>query len=334
MNVLITGGAGFIGSHLAEHLYKKNKIKKIYILDNFKDGALKNLKNIINKSKIKILKCDLLNKKKFFKIFPKNIEAVFHLAALSDVVPSIENPSLYLKNNFLGTLNLLEIMKKRKINKIIYSASSSCYGVSSKTPTNEKAKIETTYPYAFSKYVSEELIIHWSSIYRLKYVSLRLFNVYGPRSRTHGAYGAALGVFLKQKLSNKPYTIVGDGSQKRDFIYVTDVAEAFYKSLNKKIKNQIFNISSGKPISINYLIRLLGGKKIFLPNRPGEPRVTHGKIIKAKKLLGWEPRINFNNGIDKVLKNINYWKNAPLWTKSKIDIATKTWFKYMSKYEK
>ncbi len=328
MNVLITGGAGFIGSHIAELFLKKKKIKKVVIIDNLKDGNLKNIKSFKNNKKIQVHKCDILNKNKISKLF-KKINVVIHLAAMSDIVPSIEDPINYLNTNIMGTVNILECMRKNNVNKIIYAASSSCYGIPKKIPTDENSPIDTRYPYAFSKYVGELVIKHWSKVYNIKYVSLRLFNVYGTRSRTHGSYGAALGVFLKQKINKKPFTIVGNGRQKRDFVHVSDVSDVFYKCLDKNIIDDTFNIGYGIPHSINYLTDLIKGKKIYLPKRPGEPDITHADIDKSKKKIKWRPHINLKSGIKDVLKNIDYWKNATLWDKKSIKKATKNWFKYL-----
>ena len=328
MKILITGGGGFIGSHLAELLVLKNDIKKVYIFDHFKDGSYKNLKNIKSNKKLIIKKIDIRNYHKLSKQFI-NFDTVIHLAALSDIVPSIEDPLDYMNTNVNGTLNILELMRKKNVKKIIYAASSSCYGIPKKIPTSELDDIKPMYPYAFSKNIGEQLIVHWSKVYGIKFMSLRLFNVYGTRSRTTGAYGAALGVFLKQKLSNKPFTVVGDGKQKRDFIHVKDVANAFYKAIYATKVNKILNIGYGKPSSVNQMIKILKGKKVFIPKRPGEPQITHADIKSARKTLNWNPKINLTDGLKDVLKNINYWKNAPLWNKNKIKIATKKWFKYL-----
>lgn len=328
MKVIITGAAGFIGSHVCEKLNASKKITKITAIDNLKDGNLKNIKSILKSKKFKFVKCDINNKRKLEKIFG-NHDVVIHLAALSDIVPSIENPFEYLNTNISGTLNILEAMRKLKIKKIIYAASSSCYGIPNNFPTKEDQKIDTKYPYSFSKYIGEKLIEHWSQVYKIKFISLRLFNVYGTRSRTNGAYGAALGVFLKQKIEKKPFTVVGDGSQKRDFVNVEDVANAFYKATFSKIKNEIINIGYGKPSSVNEMIKILKGKKVHIPKRPGEPKITHANISKAVKLLNWKPKISLRVGLNEVLKNINYWKNSPLWTVNNINIATKKWFKYL-----
>ena len=222
-------------------------------------------------------------------------------------------------------------MRDQNVKKIIFAASSSCYGIPKFIPTKEIDQIDLRYPYAFSKNMAEQMIVHWSRVYNINYISLRLFNVYGPRSRTNSAYGAALGIFMKQKLSNSPYTVVGDGKQKRDFIHVRDVSKAFYKAGVSKQKNKIFNVGSGKPVTVNYLLRLIGDQqKVYVPKRPGEPNVTHADIKKIKKFLKWKPEISIEKGIKNVLENINYWKSAPLWDKNKIRIATKNWFKYLS----
>ena len=263
MKILITGGAGFIGSHLCEFLLNKKDIKKIIILDNLKDGDRKNIKHL-KSSKIQLKKKDINNYKSIIKYFA-SIDVVVHLAALSDIVPSINDPKNYLKTNIIGTMNVLEAMRAKKVNKIIYAASSSCYGLPKNFPTKETESIDTRYPYSFSKNIGEQVIIHWSRVYKIKYISLRLFNVYGTRSRTHGAYGAALGVFLKQKISKKPLTIVGNGNQKRDFIYVSDVCEAFYKSIKSKKKNLIFNVGSGSTKNCQLSCKFNWRKKIFIP---------------------------------------------------------------------
>ncbi len=330
MKYIITGGAGFIGSHLCDYLLELKSTQKIIIIDNLKDGSKKNLKLSLKNKKVKLYKKDIKNKEKIFNLF-KNIDVVFHLAAQSDIVPSIENPVEYYQSNVNGTLNILETMRDQNVKKIIFAASSSCYGIPKFIPTKEIDQIDLRYPYAFSKNMAEQMIIHWSRVYNINYISLRLFNVYGPRSRTNSAYGAALGIFMKQKLSNSPYTVVGDGKQKRDFIHVRDVSKAFYKAGVSQQKNKIFNVGSGKPVTVNYLLRLIGDQqKVYVPKRPGEPNVTHADIKKIKKFLKWKPEISIEKGIKNVLENINYWKSAPLWDKNKIRIATKNWFKYLS----
>lgn len=324
MKIIVTGGAGFIGSHLVERLLKK--FNNIVVIDNLSNGKLDNLSHI--KSKIKIVKSDLSKLGNWTNEF-KQADIVFHLAALADIVPSINEPDTYFYSNVNSTLNVLMTMKKYNVKKIIYTASSSCYGIPDKFPTNEKQSIKPQYPYALTKWLAEEMIIHWSKVYKIDFTSFRLFNVYGPRSRTSGTYGAVFGVFLAQKLNNLPFTIVGDGNQKRDFTYVLDVVNALYCGINKKAKNKIYNVGSGKTVSINKIAKLLDGKKIYIPKRPGEPDITHADIKKIKTDLNWHPKIDINRGIKIMLKNIDYWSNAPTWTAKKIERSTKNWFKYL-----
>ena len=226
---------------------------------------------------------------------------------------------------------MLEAARHNKVKKFVYAASSSCYGLAD-TPTKENHSINPEYPYALSKYMGEQSSLHWNKVYGLPVVSIRIFNAYGKRVRTTGAYGAVFGVFFKQKISNKPYTVVGNGDQKRDFIYVTDVAEAFYKAAISPHKNEIFNLGEGKPKSINSLIDLMGGGKVInLPIRPGEPNITLANITKIKSYLKWSPKVPFEKGVKSMLDSIENWKDAPLWDKKSIKKATKLWFKYMSK---
>jgi UDP-glucose 4-epimerase len=323
--ILITGGAGFIGSHLAEHLLKKNN--KITIIDNFSTGNLSNIQEI--KDKVKIIRADVSKIGTWGNSFKKK-DIVFHLAALSDIVPSVENPSDYFNSNVIGTYNVLEMTRKYKIKKLIYAASSSCYGIPKKYPTSEEAEIAPQYPYALTKNLGEQLVIHWNRIYKIPAISLRLFNVYGPRVKNSNNYGAMFGIFMAQKLANKPFTVVGDGTQTRDFTYVADVCEAFEAvAKNKNCIGQIYNIGSGKTISINKIVSFLDGKKIFIPKRPGEPKSTFADISKIRKETNWTPKVNIKQGISLMLKNIFIWKNAPIWNVRSIKKETKSWFKFL-----
>ena len=324
MKVVVTGGAGFIGSNLVEFLLKKKW--KVVVIDNLSTGNIDNIKNF--KSKIKFIKSDISKIGRWSNSF-RNVDIVFHLAALADIVPSIQKPTNYFKSNVTGTFNIVNVCKKYKVKKLLYSASSSCYGIPSKFPTNEKELINTQYPYALTKRLGEEIVLHWGKVYNLDVTSLRLFNVYGPKSRTSGTYGAVFGVFLAQKLNNKPYTVVGNGKQTRDFTYVSDVVNAFYMASKKNTNSKVFNVGSGKTISINKIVEILGGKKIYIPKRPGEPDCTFADIRLIKKELKWSPKINIETGIKLLINEINYWKKAPIWTKSKINKATKDWFKYL-----
>ena len=326
MKVIVTGGAGFIGSHLVGKLIEKKF--KVIVLDNLSTGRIENLKHFMRK--IKFIKCDISKKGVWMREF-KNTNIVFHLAALADIVPSIENPNKYFMSNVIGTKNICNLAKKFKIKKIIYTASSSCYGVNKNYPTNENALIDPQYPYALTKRLGEEILIHYGKVYKIDFTSLRLFNVYGTRSRTSGTYGAMFGIFLAQKLKNKPATIVGNGKQKRDFTYVSDVVDAILKATKPKLKKNIINIGTGKPVSVNKIVELLKfKKKTYIPKRPGEPFVTHADVKLAKKILNWRSKIKIKDGIEILIKNINYWKYAPIWTPKKINKATKNWFKYLN----
>jgi UDP-glucose 4-epimerase len=322
---LVTGGAGFIGSNLVDELVKRKH--KVIILDNFITGRLSNLSHH-SKKNIKILKVDISKNKNLDKYF-KSVDYVFHLAGLADIVPSIENPNKYFKTNVVGTLNVVEAAKKAKIKKFIYAASASCYGIPDKFPIKENAKKDTLYPYAFTKWQAEELIMHWAKIYNFPAISIRFFNAYGPRSRTSGAYGAVFGVFLAQKLSNKPLTIVGNGNQTRDFVHVHDLVSGIIKAALSKKVNKIYNIGSGKEVKVNYIDKLIGGKKIYIPKRPGEPNRSLADISKIKKELNWKPSISIEEGVKNLLNIIHNWKNAPVWTPKSIKKETKTWFKLL-----
>ena len=324
MKYIVTGGAGFIGSHIVENLVKKNK--KVVVLDNLSTGRIDNIKPFLKK--VKFIKCDISKKGNWLKEFSGNCY-IFHLAALADIVPSIQNPEKYFKSNVNGTLNILEGCKKAKVKKFLYSASSSCYGIPKKYPTNENEKINPMYPYALTKKLGEDLIVHWSKVYKIPFISLRLFNVYGTRSRTSGTYGAMFGVFLAQKIAKKPFTIVGSGNQTRDFTYVTDIASAFLKASESKVKNQIFNVGSGQTVSVNKIIKILGGAKVHIKKRPGEPDCTFANINKIKTKLKWSPKIKIEDGMKLLIKDIDYWKKAPVWTPKTINKATTLWFKYL-----
>lgn len=328
MRTLVTGGAGFIGSHLVEYLLKDGH--RVTVLDNFSTGRKENLARLKTNSRLQIHKVDIVNFGAIKKYF-KNIDWVFHLAALADIVPSITEPIKYHKNNVNGTVNVLEASRLAGVKKFIYTASSSCYGIPDVYPTPEAAEIRPQYPYALTKYLGEQYVLHWGEVYKLPVVSLRLFNVYGPKSRTSGTYGAVFGIFLAQKINNKPFTVVGDGQQTRDFTFVTDVCDAFIKAAKSDIRDEIFNVGSGNPQSVNRLAELLGGKVVHIPKRPGEPDFTCADITKIKKALGWEPEVSFEKGVRIMLDNIDYWRKAPLWTEKKIARATKDWFRYLAK---
>ncbi len=324
---LVTGGAGFIGSHMVDLLLTSGY--KVRVIDNLIGGHKKNLKHCLKNKNLRFKKADIC-KLKHNDSFFKGVKYVFHFAGIGDIVPSIVNPSKYMLNNVQGTVKVLEASRFHKIKKFIYAASSSCYGkINGKTKETERINIE--HPYALSKYLGEQVVFNWHKVYKLPINSIRIFNAYGPRVRTTGAYGAVMGVFLRQKIADKPLTIVGDGRQSRDFIHVKDVVKAFLAAAKSKISGEIFNLGAGKPQSVNKLAKIIGGYKINIPDRPGEPKHSKADITKIKRLLKWSPKISFKNGLKGMINEINDWKNAPLWTPKKIKKATQVWFKYLSR---
>ena len=327
---LVTGAAGFIGSHMVDYLLKK----KFHVigLDNMKNGRLENIKHNLNNRLFSFFKEDILNINKLKKKI-KSVDYIIHFAGLGEVVPSIENPSLYIEQNIMGTTKVLDFLRKYKIKKFVYAASSSCYGINN-NKINEREKISIEHPYALSKYLGEYVTFSLAKIYKIPVNSIRIFNAYGPRVRSNSNYGAVFGVFFKQKMSNKPLTVVGDGNQKRDYIYVTDVCDAFYKCALSNHKNEIFNLGTGNPKKINELVKILNSKTIKLPWRPGEPRVTWANTKKIRSYLRWKPTVSFKEGVKSMMKNIQYWSNAPLWTKKKINKATKVWFNTLNEKKK
>ena len=266
MKTLVTGGCGFIGSHLSEMLLELGH--DVVILDNLVCGRKENIRTFEAHPNLTYCNVDI-GDLRGMQAFFKDIDWVFHMAGLADIVPSIERPDDYFQANVVGTLNALQCSRAAGIKRFIYAASSSSYGIPDTYPTPETAPIKPQYPYALTKYMGEELVLHWAKLYKLPAVSLRLFNVYGPRSRTSGAYGAVFGVFLAQKLNGKAFTVVGDGSQTRDFTYVTDVAKAFIEAARSEICAEALNVGSGNHYSVNQLVGLLCGPVVHIPKRPG-----------------------------------------------------------------
>ena len=286
---VVTGGAGFIGSHTVDKLLRENYI--VRVIDNLVSGRESNLEKHKTDPRLLCEWRDVCKLNKNNALF-KGAKYVFHFAGIGDLIPSIENPEKYMMNNVQGTVKVLECSRENKIKKFVYAASSSCYGLA-KIPTKENHPIKPEYPYALSKYLGEESTFHWKKIYDLPVNSIRIFNAYGTRVRTTGAYGAVFGVFLKQKLAGKPFTVVGNGKQKRDFVYVSDVANAFLLAAKTKLVGKIWNLGSGKPQSVNKLIEILKGDVVYIPKRPGEPECTYADITKIKKDLAWKPKIKF-----------------------------------------
>ncbi|MGH7015081.1 MAG: NAD-dependent epimerase/dehydratase family protein [Stellaceae bacterium] len=326
---VVTGGAGFIGSHMVDLLIERGFA--VRVIDNLVGGREANLAHHRANPDLAFDRADIRGLDPARNPFA-GAQYVFHFAGIGDIVPSIEMPLEYMSTNVLGTVCVLECARAARVGKLIYAASSSCYGLAD-VPTREDHPLRPQYPYALSKHQGEQAAFHWHQIYRLPVNSIRIFNAYGTRSRTSGAYGAVFGVFLRQKLAGKPFTVVGDGTQTRDFLYVTDVAEAFFAAAQTVLVGKIWNLGAGKPQSINRLVELLGGRVVHIPKRPGEPDCTFADIGKITTELGWKPRVPFEEGVRRIVADIEYWRDAPLWDSDSIAKATETWFKFLGRCE-
>lgn len=322
---VVTGGAGFIGSHMVDLLLAEGFA--VRVVDNFVGGHRSNLDHHSGNERLDVFDADIRD---FAAIRPAfdGARYVFHFAGIGDIVPSIEKPIDYMSTNVQGTVIVLECARAAGVEKLVYAASSSCYGLAD-TPTRESHPVSPQYPYALSKYQGEQAVLHWHQVYSLPANSVRIFNAYGTRVRTTGAYGAVFGVFLRQKLAGKPFTVVGDGTQRRDFVYASDVARGFYLAATTERAGQIYNIGGGNPQTINRLVELIGGDVVYVPKRPGEPDVTWADITKITGELGWRPEVSFEDGVARMMADIQRWKDAPLWDPTSIAEATRTWFAYL-----
>jgi UDP-glucose 4-epimerase len=326
---VVTGGAGFIGSHLVDKILNTTD-RTVRVVDNFATGSRRNLAQHEGNRRLEIVEVDLADRHACKGLF-EGAGRVFHLAALADIVPSIELPEAYFRSNVDGTFHTVQEAVRAGVKRFLYAASSTCYGFPDAFPTRENAAIRPQYPYALTKYLGEVITMHWGEVYKLPVISLRMFNVYGPRARTSGTYGAVFGVFLAQMLADEPVTIVGDGDQTRDFTFVSDVVEAFLTAAASSRMGEIYNVGSGGTYSINHLVELLGAKrKVHIPKRPGEPDCTFADVGKIERDLGWRAKISFNEGVRAMLDSIEYWRDAPVWTPAAISEATQGWFKYLS----
>jgi UDP-glucose 4-epimerase len=324
---LITGGGGFIGSHLADRLLSEGR--RVRILDSFVVGRRSNLHQHDGHPCLEIVEADVADTEAVMRACA-GVERVFHLAARADIVPSIQQPEAYFRANVDGTFSVLQAARAHGVDRLVYVASSSCYGIPTSYPTPETAVIDCRYPYALTKYLGEQLVMHWASVYQLSAASVRFFNVYGPRARTSGTYGAVFGVFLAQLMAGRPLTVVGDGEQTRDFTFVSDVVDALCVVASSRRSGEIYNVGSGRPVSVNELVCELGSPPtVRIPKRPGEPDCTWADISKIRDHLGWEPKVKFADGVRVMRENIDYWRDAPVWTESSIAEATSDWFRFL-----
>ena len=295
MKLLVTGGAGFIGSNLVDKLIEQGH--EVVVVDNLSTGNKKYLN-----PKAKFRKLDIRNLKKIKPVF-KGVDYVFHLAAQPRIQPSIINPAESHSNNVVGTLNVLISARDAKVKKLIYSASSSAYGDQKNLPLKEGMIPGPKSPYSVFKLIGEQYCKLFNELYGLPAVSLRYFNVYGPRQSCEGAYATVIGIFLRQAKAGEPLTIVGDGNQTRDFTHVRDVVRAnILAAKSDKVGNgEIINIGAGKNYSINKIASLISDKVAYISLRPGEVQDTLADNSKAKKFLGWEPEVTMKEGIEELL---------------------------------
>jgi UDP-glucose 4-epimerase len=319
---VVTGGAGFIGSHMVDVLLDRGY--RVRVIDNLSGGRTANLAHHARDPGLTFEESDIRELASDASLF-RDADYVFHFAGIGDIVPSIERPLEYMNTNVQGTVHVLEAARHARVRKFVYAASSSCYGIAA-TPTREDHPISPQYPYALSKYQGEQAAFHWRRVYRLPVNSVRIFNAYGTRVRTTGAYGAVFGVFFKQKLAGKPFTVVGDGTQRRDFVYASDVAQAFRLAAETDKSGEIWNLGAGAPQSVSRLVELIGGPVVYIPKRPGEPDVTWADVAKIRRDLDWKPLIPFEEGVGRMMAEIQNWRDAPLWDPESIKKATKTWF--------
>lgn len=329
MRCLVTGAAGFIGSHLCERLLADGH--KVIGLDNLSTGRLSNLR--------------ICEDNENFVFFARNIidshldqlvatcDWVFHLAAKADLVPSIEQPLEYFHANVTSTLHLLEASRKAKVKNFIFASSSSVYGDKPYVPTSEFSNLNPVHPYALTKHEAEFLVASWGLMHQLPFTVLRLFNVYGPRHRTNGAYGGVFGTFMAQLANGKPVTIVGDGAQERDFVHVRDVCDAFVRAA-KVPHGMAINIGSGFSHTVNELAKLLDAQEFeYVPSRPKEPKYICADISRARDVLGWRPKVTFIEGVTELKGMIPQYKDAPIWNGESIGKATKSWFDHLGGQE-
>lgn len=300
MKVLVTGGAGFIGSHLVDKLAEQGK--EVIVIDNLSTGKKENIN-----PKAKFYQADICDSE-ISQIFQKERpKIVFHLAAMPRVPISVKDPVGTSKINILGTINVFKSALDAGVNRVIFASSSSVYGDQRESPLVESMKPSPISPYGLQKQAGEQFAELFTNLYKLPIICLRYFNVYGTRIDFGSDYSLVIGKFLKQKALNKPLTIFGDGEQTRGFCYVDDVARAnILAAESDKLKGgEKINISSGESYSINYLAKEVGGEIQYLSPREGDILHTKADITRAKNLLNWEPKVSFEEGLKKVKEWFN-----------------------------
>ncbi len=296
---LITGGAGFIGTNITKKLLADGHT--VVVFDNYAAGK----KPDRIQAGAMYVEGDIRNLEDLQKVCVQGFDGIFHLAALPRVLFSVEHPLETHQTNVDGTLNVLLAARDNKIKRVVFATSSSAYGHQPKLPFTEDGALKKPLsPYALHKLIGEEYCRLFADLYGVETVSLCYFNVYGPYLDPDGAYALVIGKFLKQRTQGQPLTIRGDGEMKRDFTHVDDVVRANILAMTKDTvgKGEVLNIGNSHPVSVNELAALIGGPTVNVPTLPGEMQVTHADYSKAKKLLGWEPTISLEKGIEMLKK--------------------------------
>lgn len=293
---LVTGGAGFIGGHVAEALLKHGHA--VRILDNFSTGKRSNIP-----AGAELFEADITNLESIRPAFD-GVDGVFHLAALARIPYSIEHPIESAQTNIMGTLNVLVAARDAKVKRVVYSASSSAYGAQAEMPLRPDMPPNPLNPYALQKYVGELMAEEFSRFYGLETVSLRYFNVYGPRMANDGAYVTVIAIFIRRRLAGETLTVAGDGEQTRDFTHVLDVVRANIAAMNSSSvgKGEVLNVGAGKHWSINDVARIVGGETTHIEPRFGEAKDSLADISFTKEKLGWEPQVAFEEGMKDLLR--------------------------------
>jgi|TARA_R110002110_G_scaffold148318_2_gene339363 UDP-glucose 4-epimerase len=298
---VITGGFGFIGSHIADKMIGEEW--DVICLDNESNSENNIYHNLLTTNK-NIDICDYESIKPYFE----NVDCVFHLAAESRIQPSIENPIQACKTNLVGTANVLQASREFGVERVVYSSTSSYYGLKNQSPLTEEMPRDCLNPYSVTKVGAEDLCKMYNDLFGLNTITFRYFNVYGERAPKKGTYAPVVGLFIDMYNQGKVLTVVGDGEQRRDFVHVKDVVEANYLAATTKNEccfGEVFNVGSGENFSINDLARMVAGeenKAKHIPERKAEARETLADISKIKSFLQWRPSVNFESWIKKQIK--------------------------------
>lgn len=293
MKSIVTGGAGFIGSHVVDRLIELGH--EVVVIDD--QSATAHERFYFNDEAVYHGIC--INNPYVATLF-QNVDYVFHLAAESRIQPALLNPELAIKTNVLGTCKILKYALDYGVKRVIYSSTSSAYGLANTTPLQEDMKKDCLNPYSVTKTASEDFCRMWTNLYGLETVTFRYFNVYGERQPTKGQYAPVIGLFQKQSNTDKPMTIVGDGEQTRDYTHVSDVVNANIAAMNapQEACGELFNIGTGTNYSVNSIARMIGGEVTHIPARLGEARHTLADISKAKRILNWNPKVKLENWLN------------------------------------